>query len=817
MRGITPLVVRLLLLILLPCIIAYGFFTYHFHKSLPLTSGSVPSNNISSNVTISRDSMGVPVIVSKEDEDAFYAVGYAHAQDRLWQLEVQKRLISGRLSEVFGKRSVSMDAFFRTLNLKFRAQEDLSLLSEQAQMALSAYSNGINDFIANVDTLPIEFRLLGIKPTPWEPADSLAWVKAFALNLGGNYRDEINRLVISQYLSQQQIAQLLPNYPVDGYTSIAQHTIDTQTLDHVSALNHQLEAELNIGGKFVGSNAWAVAPLHSKSGGALLATDPHLGLQSPSPWYMATIKGDNIHASGATLVGLPVIVFGKNEHIAWSATNLMADVQDLFFEQVKADDKTKYLHQGQWLSFKERTEYIEVRQDFPEFIHGALKPVKVKVRESVNGPIINDILNATDSPASLSWTALHKNDTSFESLLKLNYAQNRTEFSRALDLLVAPALNFLYADYKGNIGYRVAGKIPIRSGWDGLLPVPGWQKAYRWTGYIPGPALPSTFNPASGYLVSANNKPTDDTYPHFISHDFAPPTRSERISQLIQNTVASGQKIDLSDFESMQHDTYNNSAIRLLDVLLKQTPSNDQQRQAHRILSQWNGNMSAHSAAPTILNIWINKLRKALVRDELKESWNDVAEKQSLKYIAQNIHEDTLYTLLTSIHSAWCDDIATEYIESCSDIIDASLNDALWEVYKITGESDLSQWKWGTLHHAVYKHKPFSEVNFLKDYFTPQINSEGSPDSISVADYHYKKSSGYEQYFGATFKQLFDMGQHQQHLFMLAPGQSGNIASDHYDDLLEPFHSAVYQNMPSAETSDFEVLTLISTKQQTEG
>lgn len=811
MRGIIPLVVRLLLLIIIPGLSICAYSVYIIIQSLPQAHGVAPSPSLKSSVVIQRDHMGVPIIQADTDKEAFYALGYAHAQDRLWQLEVQKRLTAGRLSEIFGKESVGVDTFFRTLNLNARAEKDIPYLSKPAITALESYRNGINDFVASNPTLPVEFQILGIKPDKWKISDSLAWIKVLALNLGGNYKDEINRLVVSQYLNEEQLAELAPGYPNDGYTSINTQIAKLESgLKAVSNISDLLEQQFQLGGKFVGSNAWVVAPQHSQSGGALLATDPHMGLQAPSMWYMATLKGDTLNVSGATVVGLPVIVFGKNQNIAWSGTNLMADVQDIFIEQVKADDKTKYRYQGEWHTFSERTEYITVKQDFPEILHGKLKPVTVKIRESIRGPIINDLVAAVELPASLSWTVLKPGDTSFESLFRLNYAKNWTEFSDSLGLLVAPALNFVYADQDGNIGYRVGGKIPIRNGWEGQLPVPGWDEQYVWKGYIPNNELPAILNPSAGYIVSANNKPIDDSYPYFISHSWAPPTRSERIADMIEEHISKGQKLDLNNFKQMQHDTLNASAYKMLELLLKVEPTNEQQRQAHEILKAWNGEMRADSAAPTIVNVWLRNLRKELIQDELKENWNNSIEKNALKDFVHNMSIDTLYSILQTPDSQWCDDVRTDEVETCADAIDASLKDTLWEIYKVTGNSNLSQWHWGELHQAVYKHQPFSSVNFLKDLFTLKMSSEGSPNSVSVADFNYRKSSGYDQYFGATFKQLFDMNAKQnKHLYMNVPGQSGNVASSHYNDMLKPFHSGEYQSMPETVDTEKNVLTLV--------
>lgn len=813
MHGKHPLAKRLTFFVILPVLIAAGVGYWHLKQSLPQTQGEVVVPGVSAPVTVARDEWGTPHIRAASDKDAFFAIGFVHAQDRMWQLELQRRIASGRLSELFGRSSVAQDVWFRTLGLERSAHASWEALDPDARQSLQAYADGVNQWIASGQPLPPEFGLLGIKPKPWTVYDSLAWAKVFALNLGGNHLREMERLIAGQLLDPGRRAILFPEYPpADPAAAIALSSTMQEGMERHVRFQKSLEQSLQIGGRHVGSNAWAVSGRHTRDGAALLANDPHLGLQIPSMWYMASLKGDRLDVAGATLIGLPVIVFGRNNAIAWGGTNLMADAQDIYFEQTKPDDGNRYNANGEWLAFETRVESIEVRQDFPAVLRGPLRPVRIKVRSSRHGPIISDTYRVFDQPAALRWTALDSGDASYASFLRLNYAQDWTQFQEALRGHVAPALNLIYADRKGNIGRISAGRMPVRAGGDGTIPVPGWNDEHEWIGEIPFEAWPRSYNPKSGFVVSANNNPVESDYPYLITRDWAPPARADRISSLLAAQIAKGRGLDLSVMNQIQADTRSEPARRLLVHLLTHAPSTDQQRQAFTHLRKWQGDMDRNSQGATIFNAWMMQLRKGLLSDDVRGFWNTSSGRRHLQGLAEDVDADVVLRLLSDADGAWCDNReTTNERESCDEVIDIALDRALRELNKIEGDDSMRDWAWGDMHEALYRHVPFSEVRSLRGLFERRIGTGGSPDSVNVATYALDKSgAGYVQDFGAGFRQLFSLSPKRiSHLYMNSTGQSGNVMSPHYDDMIEPFRDVQFTSMPSGAGPKAQALMLM--------
>ena len=806
-----PLIARLTLFALLPAFTTIALVWWHLRQGLPLEQGEIQLPQLAKRVAIDRDAHGVPHILASSDHDAFFAVGFAHAQDRMWQLELQRRIAQGRMSEVFGKSSVEEDVWFRTLGLTAAARSAWTALSPEAQASLQAYADGINCWLDMHVPLPVEFSILGIEPEPWTVYDSLAWVKVFALNLGGNHRVEIERLLVSQLIDRSKLPVLFPDYPRDSVTTSSAPQSELRArLERFTQLRGKLESQLQIGGPSVGSNAWAVSGKLTRDGAALLANDPHLGLQIPSLWYMAALKGDRIDAYGAMLVGLPIVIFGRNRNIAWGGTNLMADVQDIYFEQTKPDDSTRYNANGEWLSFEFSDEVIHVKQDFPAFLRSALRPLHLQVRRSRHGPIISDFFPVFDQPAALRWTALDPGDTTYEALFRVNYALDWPSFQESLRPQVAPALNWMYADRQGNIGYLAAGRMPIRKNGAGMVPVAGWNDEYAWDGAIAFEDWPRSGNPDSGYLVSANNKIVADDYPYLITRDWGPPYRADRITALLRQTLADGKPLDLEAMRRIQADVQSEPARRLLARLLQHRPTNDQQRRAYKFLTTWRGDMAANSQAATIFNAWTRLLKLELLSDELNAFWNKRTESRYLREVIDDFDLETIQRVLSDEQGTWCDDRGTPERETCDDALDGSLNDALWELLKISGDESMQSWAWGRMHHTVYRHAPFSRINVLRSFFERQLGNAGSPDSVNVASYAYDKSGGYSQYFGASVRQLFKLGADGiEHLYMGSTGQSGNFMSSHYDDMVKPFRDVELLPLRTPAAPERKRLTLV--------
>lgn len=796
-----PLLLRFIGFILVPILALAWYYHASLKASLPEQHLTLRHPAISAGVAISRDAHGVPTLVAATDTDAFFAVGYVHAQDRLWQLEVQRRTVQGRLSEVFGKASLQQDIWFRTLGMYQAAQSAWPGLSPDAQASLTAYAAGINAGIAAQHSLPPEFRMLDVKPQPWTAVDSLAWIKMFAFDLGGNYRKEISRYIATRSLPADKLNAFFPDYPPASPTTIgpaASGVADLDGMRSLSAFGLTLEEQLGVGARNAGSNAWAVAGRHTADGAALLANDPHLGLQIPSLWYPISVKGKTLNVSGMSLVGLPLVIFGRNEHISWGGTNMMTDAQDLFLEQSDGADANAYMANGSKERYQTRTEEIKVRADFPQALHKPYLPVKVQIRATRHGPVISDQFRVFDNPVSLRWTALDAGDTSYEAFYRLGFSSDWAGFNGALKLLVAPALNMVYADRAGNIGYLGAGRIPVRKSADGSAPSPGWNNDHEWTGFVPAERWPHVFNPASGMIVTANNKVVDDAYPYFISRDWASPARAQRIEQLLSEKSAGGKRLRLADMQKMQGDTVDLDARRLMASLQRFVPQNSEQTRAWTYLRRWDGDMAAKSQGAAIFHVWMRHFKHELFGAQLKTAWKNREQAAHSRHVGESVSLRSLVDILDQRDAAWCTGQAGS-AQSCQSMLAAALQSAIGEIDKLTGDSDMESWKWGDIQQTVYPHMPFSEIKPLDKVFEKRIGNGGSENTINVASAQFSATDGYVQSLGPSFRQTISMGKAGiVHQYMNSTGQSGNPASANYADMVEPLRNGEYFSLESS-------------------
>lgn len=789
-----PLATHFIVFIVLPAIVVAVFAARMLYSSLPQTQGDLAVAGLKAQVTVARDEYGVPHVEATQDSDAYFALGFVHAQDRMWQLELQRRMAQGRLSEILGRDAVRQDIWFRTLGLGEAAASSWQVLPPRSRNALSAYAAGINAWLATRQRLPVEFTVYGIEPQPWRVEDSLAWMKFFSLDLSGNLNAEIERYLTAQYLSPDYRDFLHAGYPKDAPVTVPGNAAN-KALSALLDLRKEAELRFQVGGAFVGSNAWVVSGDHTKSGNPIVANDPHLGLQMPSLWYAVSLKSPDLSVSGMSLVGLPLIVFGQNGDIAWAGTNMMADTQDLYVEQLNPSNPQQYKVGDTWNDFEVRTESIQVRADFPAFLRKPLKPVVVQIRKSRHGPVVSDVVGVLDQPIALRWMALEPDDTTFDAFLGLHYAKNWEDFQSAMAQQITPPLNMLYADRNKNIGYLGVGRIPIRKKGQGTVPVPGWTDEYEWASAIPFESMPRSFNPDTGYLVSANNRVVGDEYPYFISDDWAPPSRAQRIEGLLLSQFADGRKLDNETMQSMQADIVSLPAARLLPYLTAVRPLNAGQEVAIAKLSEWRGQMSVDSAAAAIFNVWMRHLRTALFADEVARFWNKPQQMSYMDSVVGKTSLDQVREALEDKAPHWCDDVDTQVRESCSDILQKSLGAALAELTKLKG-ADPEDWKWGGVQQTDYAHVPFGEVKTLLSVFSRRVPNGGSLDTINVAGSFFRDSVGYLQNFGPGFRQVMEIGGDRTiHTYMNSTGQSGHILSPYYDNMVLPFRDGEFHSM----------------------
>ncbi len=788
-RIIRNTLLSLLALIILA--LAGGYL--YLRQSLPKTSGTLSIAGLEGAVEIVRDGEGVPHIFASTDHDAFLALGYVHAQDRMWQLEMNRRIGNGRLSEVLGSAALDIDKFQRTMGYARIVRKGFELIDERSKQGLQAYADGINAWIGEGHVLPLEFLILGVEPEPWTVYDSLVWAKMMAWDLGSDFDLELLRAKLANALGPERAAQIMPGYPPDAVT-ILRADFGVQSLQSSSNLpaqfatrnlpraildiSDQLETYFTHGGREVGSNDWVIGGSRTESGKPILADDPHLGASIPAVWYLAEIQGATVHAIGATFPGLPAIVIGHNERIAWGVTNLNPDVQDLYVEKINPANPNQYEVNGKWQNMQIVEEEIKVS--------GEAQPIRWAARSTRHGPLISDVSSDASTPVALRWTALDTDDTTIDAFVGINYATNWEDFREAMRVFVGPSQNFVYADIEGNIGYFGPGRIPIRKSGEGYLPMPGWNDDAEWTGWIPFDELPQAFNPEPDFVATANNKVVPDDYPYFISNDWAEPFRAERISELIEQMSSGGEKISLEDVAAIHGDQSSSEVKRMLPILSKLTVETDRQKQALDLVTQWNGTSSLDSVASTIYEAWMMHLTRAIFEDDLRgELYKEMSNRGNPVFLYNVLNDPAAATV-------WCDNLLTAPKESCAEIVRLGLDSALDDLTERMG-SDMKQWQWQNVHITQYPHRPFSDVAALKWLFHRTIANGGNRYTVNVSPSRWNEP--YNQYHVPSYRQIVDMSDLSNSRFILTTGQSGNVLSAHYDDFIERHRDVKYLAM----------------------
>lgn len=779
-----PILFRFIAFLLLPLLLLISAFFFYLNKSLPSTHETLIVEGVGASVEIIRDSNHIPHIFASSDQDAFFGLGFAHAQDRMWQMEYSRRFGQGRLAEIVGVQALQSDKFMRTLGLYGSAKEAWNSLSVVTQNNLSAYSAGINAWLKSQTVLPIEFILLGVSPESWKPEDSLLQVKLMALDLGQNFSSELIFDLLIKELGLEKAVQLMSGYSVDDITTReASQKLEALMLKQLISVENQIRGRKAGSSDSIGSNAWVISGKHSDSGMPILAADPHLLNQIPSVWYLAEIQGNEIHVTGATVPGVPFVIIGRNSKIAWGETNLTADVQDLFVERINPLNDNEYELNGNWLEMDIQIERINVKTNFPAFLNDPIPSLEWPVRRTRHGPLISDVLGQYGYPVALQWTALDSNDTTMESLRRINYATDWHTFKSSISMHIAPALNYIYADITGNIAYKAAGKIPVRRDGSGKLPVPGWNELFDWDGYIPFDILPSTLNPVSGVIINSNNKVHGPDYPYVISNNWSPPYRADRIAQLI-NSLTRNKKISAADFSNLQGDTFSLQTKRPIKFLKHLQPSTEKQAQALELIAAWDGNVTKASEAAAIYQSWLRNFNRRIIADDLRGGVLHEKRGDLLQDFVDQLHPvfiDNLLDPSRQDHVHWCDQNHTDILESCAALALIALDDAISELERFAGANAA----WGDVHKAHYRHNIFSNIQLLDVIFDRNIASSGDGFTVNVAGWSYSKDKGYRQVIGPTYRQVIDLGNWDRSGFINNTGQSGNILSKHYDDFIE--------------------------------
>ncbi len=750
-------------------VLAGGFYLY-LRSSLPQVDGRIAVHGLTGTVTIARDADGVPLITADNDDDAAFGLGFVHAQDRLFQMELMRRYGAGRLAEIFGQRAVAIDRQMRILGVYRLAQQEVPLLSPPMRRALEAYAAGVNAFLATRHgALPPEFLLLRFTPGPWRPADSLVWGKLMDLELASNYRGELMRARLVRTLSSEQLDFLYPEYPKNGPVTLAA----LAKLYRLLPLDRLYAAlpPLTVLGPIYASNNWVVDGAHSASGKPLLANDPHLGFGAPGFWYLARLKTPQHEIAGGTVAGTPFVVVGHNEHIAWGFTSTGGDVEDLFIEKLDPADPGRYLIPNGNASFTTRQETIAVR--------GAA-PITLTVRSTRHGPVLSDGLppGSINSGYVLALEAsfLTAEDHSAEALWNLDRASDWNGFRNALKTFVGPQQNIVYGDTAGTIGFIAPARVPIRKAGDGWLPMPGWTGAYDWKGFIPFVDLPQASNPAAGHFVSANNKIVPDSYPYFLSRGWDIPNRAERITALLAATPRQSPTTSAA----IQADTLSLAASRLVPLMTRIAPSEPRSRLAIARLRAWDFRMDRDKVAPLLFTAWLRAFAHAVFFDRLGDA---AAGYWDLKPLV-------IEAVLKS-HPEWCGK-ANQQATSCDTLLSSTLHDALRMLRRGYGP-DMDRWLWGRAHIADFPNPVLGRTPVLSGWVQVGIATDGGFDTVNRGSTTiHNAAHPFEQRFGAGLRIITDLASPADSRMIAVPGQSGNPLSPHFFDLLRRWRDFYY-------------------------
>jgi penicillin amidase len=747
-------------LLLLLCVIAGGGMLYLL-SSLPQLDGRIVVKGPTHAIRIARDADGVPLIEATTDQDIAFGLGFAHAQDRLFQMELMRRYGAGRLAEIVGADAVPVDRQMRVLGIYRAAAEAFASLPAAVQRSLEAYSAGVNAFLAQRrGALPPEFMLLRFAPEPWRPADSLVWGKLMDLQLGFNYRNELERARLARSVSAEDLALLYPEYPKDAPTTLAGLSAIYRRLPL-----DRLYAELppfEMFGPIYASNNWVVDGAHNASGKPLVANDPHLGFSAPGVWYLARLKTPQRDIAGATAPGVPLVIIGHNERIAWGFTTTTADIEDVFIEKIDPADPSRYLTPSGTAAFETRQETIAVR--------GAAS-VALTVRSTRHGPVLSDILPDNAEPGyvlALSTTYLGSQDSTAASLYGLDRAQDAAGVRAALADFVSPPQNVVYADDAGTIGFIMAGRVPARQGGNGWMPVPGWTGEHDWIGLVPLPDAPQAQNPSSGHFASANNKIVPDNYSHFVSRDWDAPYRITRIERLLDET--SPQSPERS--ATIQADVLSLMAQRLVPLMTAIQLDDDPAREALERLRAWDFRMDADRVEPLLFIAWLREFAHSVFFNRLGAAAADY----------WNLKPMVITAILTE-RQDWCGS-PEKPEESCNARLADTLRSTLMGLQRSYGP-DMAQWICGRAHIASFPNRIFDRIPLLRDWFQVAVANAGGPDTVDVGPISAREDAHpYIQRFGPGLRVITDLAAPSESRMITVPGQSGNPLSSHFSDLL---------------------------------
>jgi len=755
-------------------LIAVFFFLRHLvTKSFPVTGGTVTVRGIHQSVDVYRDEFGIPHLRASDVHDLMFATGYVHAQDRLWQMELTRRAGEGRLSEIFDTATVATDELFRTLGLERTAETIERDLHPETRLLLEEYAAGVDTFIAtHRGSFPVEFDMLDFQPEPWQVRHSILLSRLMAWNMNTAWWTDLTYAEIAAKVSAQKLGEILPLYP-DSTGSIL-YPKPLPEIAEAARKFHGLVRSyrdfMRLGPLASASNAWVVGSWKSLSGKPLLANDPHLSVSLPSHWYEMHLSAPGWNVSGMTLPGVPFIVIGHNDSLAWGMTNAMLDDADFYVEQLDSARPGHYRYRNSSLPIQSHEELIRI---------GRSDSITITVRSTHHGPIINDVHptrghagGTSGAPIALRWTGLDASDEAYGFSL-MNRARNSGEFQEALTHLAVPGQCIVYADARGNTAFWLAAHVPVRGKGNPALPLGGSGGESEWLGYVPFGELPKLWNPPGGFIVSANQKITNDAYPHYLSTLWEPPYRYRRIEDLL---AATG-KFSAEDFQQIQQDIVTYHGREILPFILKAFERDTLERPgvkaALEYLRNWDYRCTQYDIATTVFNeFWVRFLHDTYEDEMGPDVFGDFLYYGAIPYRVTS-------QLIAKDSSAWFDDVSTPQIETRDDIIRRSLVEAIGVLSNDMG-LEMKNWQWGKIHTVVFSH-PFSRRKPLDRVFNAgPFPTGGSATTINKADYRLGEPFAYA--VGVSMRQIVDLASPARAFTVIPLGQSGQPLNAHYDD-----------------------------------
>lgn len=731
-------------------------------RPLPQEEGTIELDGLEGPVRVRRDRWGVPHVEAGSAADLWFAEGFCHGQDRLWQLDFYRRVVCGRLSEMAGEEGLPVDRLMRTLGIRRTAEREAATLDPELRALLERFCEGVNAAAAGARALPFEMQLLRLRWQPWSPADILSIGKLLAFGLSTNWEKELLRADMVRALGPELTAKLDPAYPADNPVVSG----ETWSGDGL-ALAEQIDAvrrTIGLAAEASGSNNWAVSGALSATGSPLMAGDPHLPPSMPGIWYQVGLSLGERFVRGASLPGMPGIYMGQNDDVCWSFTNVMADVQDLFVERIEGD---RYLFEGEWRPLEVVREEIAVK--------GREAPEALDVRITHHGPIVNEALGADDAePLALRWIALDQ-PTSFKGMFDLHGIDSGPALVASLEGHSSPASNLVWADRHGSIGYKLIGRLPRRRGGCPDLPKPGWTGEFEWDGVVPYEELPEVVDPESGLLVTANNRIVGDSYPHHITSDWLDGFRARRIEELLR----AGDEHDVEGFEAMQSDNLSLPGLEAARRLGRLSPPGQRERSALERLRSWDGRLDPDSIAGTIYQAFLLRLAREVARAaigdrDLCERWLDRA--------------DNGFTAHVTSPWRWHSHLMGLWEEGDEELIgrpwDELALEALAGALDDLGDrfgADPEGWRWGRVHEMEFPH-PLGEANpLLRRLLNRRLRAGGAQETVSQIA--YDPNDPYKAVWAPSWRMVADPIAPERSRWQMFTGQSGHPASPHYDDL----------------------------------